>query len=245
MVVGRVRKHVRLGRSAALLLAAALFAGCATTAPLQPDIRAAAMPVDFPDLMANPERFRGETVILGGEIIDAVPTANGTRLNVLQTRTDAAERPGSSDTSQGRFVAMYQGFLDPAIYATGRQVTVAGTVAGAQAQTVGNTQQTQPLINAQQVYLWPQPQPRYYYAPGPYYYYPFYNPFWPYEPFYEPYYEPFFSGPIIVGPRGERHEEREEHEHRGGERHGEVHEEMHERAAPEFRGGAAPHGGKR
>ena len=198
------------------------------------------MPVDFPELMANPERFRGETVILGGEIIDAVPTANGTRLNVLQTRTDDAERPGPSDTSQGRFVAMYQGFLDPAIYAKGRQVTVAGVVAGAQAQTVGNTQQTQPLINAQQVYLWPPPQPRYYYAPGPYYYYPFYSPFWPYEPYYAPYYAPFYPGPIIIGPRGERHEE-EGREFRGGERH----EGMHERAAPEFRGGAAPHGGKR
>jgi outer membrane lipoprotein len=165
------------------LLLAVLAAGCAATAPISPALKTQAQPVKFEELQANPEQFQGETVILGGQIIDATPTPEGTQVTVLQTKTEDAERPEGADTSLGRFIALYKGFLDPQIYAKGRQVTVAGKVAGKRMEKLGQVDYAYPLIRAEQVYLWPRPQPAYY---APYYYpwgpywgpYGFYGPWW-------------------------------------------------------------------
>src|SRR3972149_3741212 len=86
-----------------LLLLAAAGAACAG-APISPELRGEAGAVSFPDLVAPPE---------------------GTMLTVLQTKTENEDRPSGPETSQGRFMALYKGFLDPQIYAEGRQVTVA------------------------------------------------------------------------------------------------------------------------
>jgi len=170
--------------SSRLLLVVALLAlaACATTAPIPARVKQEAVPVNFPELAANPDRFTGQTVILGGQIISATPTPQGTLLTVLETKTEKDERPYGADTSQGRFMAQAKGFLDPQIYAQGRQVTVAGKVAGRQAGKVGELDYTYPLIQAEQVYLWPRPEPRYYrdlYWPYGPYYYGFYGPFGP------------------------------------------------------------------
>jgi outer membrane lipoprotein len=189
---------------AAALLLAAVTVSCAATAPIRPDVRNQATPVDFAELATNPEEFRGETVILGGVIISATPIPEGTQLVVLETKTEGDERPGPPDTTQGRFVAVSRLFLDPQVYQQGRPVTVAGVVVGKATQKIGEVEQSHPLIAAEQVYLWPPPEPRYYsYYP----YYPYY-----YEPFYPgPF---FFSGPFFFERRerfrGERREEREE-----------------------------------
>jgi outer membrane lipoprotein len=160
-----------------LLLAAVAILGCAE-AQISPQLRGQAVPVDFAELAANPERFLNETVILGGQIINTVPTPEGTLLTILQTKTENLDRPEGPETSKGRFMALYKGFLDPQIYAQGRQVTVAGQVAGKRMAKLGEIEYAYPLIKAEQVYLWPRPEPRVYYAPYGY------APYWPYGPYY-------------------------------------------------------------
>jgi outer membrane lipoprotein len=167
--------------SRALLLAALVLAlGACATAPITPEIEGQAMSVVFSDLAANPDQFKGQTVILGGQVIKAVPAPEGTVLTVLQTKTEGDERPEGPETSQGRFMAVSKGFLDPQIYAPGRQVTVAGTVAGKRVEKLGEIDYPYPLIEADQVYLWPRSEPRYYA--------PYWGPYWPWgSAYYGPY----------------------------------------------------------
>ncbi len=164
----------------------ALVLGCAE-AQIAPEIRGQAVPVDFAQLTANPERFLNETVILGGQIIKTMPTPEGTVITVLETKTENLGRPEGPETSRGRFMAVYQGFLDPEVYGAGRQVTVAGQVMGKRVEKLGEVDYAYPLIRAQDIYLWPKPEPRPYYAPYGY------APYWPYGPYY---YAPYrFYGP--------------------------------------------------
>jgi outer membrane lipoprotein len=167
----------------ALLVLVVAAAGCATTAPIRQEIKAQATPVDFSELATNPDKFKGETVILGGQIIKTTPTADGTLLTVLETKTKDAERPGGREATQGRFMALAKGFLDPQVYSEGRQVTVAGKVAGKRMDKVGELEYAYPLINADQVYLWPRPDPYYYYPPLYGSYWPYYYPYGPYGAF--------------------------------------------------------------
>ncbi|MFH0811001.1 MAG: Slp/YeaY family lipoprotein [Pseudomonadota bacterium] len=161
-----------------LMLLAMAGGGCATTAPITPSLKSQAVPVDFARVTANPDQFKGQTVILGGQVVSAEPTTEGTLLTMLETKTDDAERPQSAETSRGRFMALYKGFLDPQIYAKGRQVTVAGQVEGSRLAKVGQLEYRYPYIMAEQVYLWPRPDPAYYYAPYGY------GAYWPYGPYF-------------------------------------------------------------
>jgi outer membrane lipoprotein len=72
-------------------------------------------------------------------------------------------RPRNVDASQGRFLACRQGFYDPAVFTSGREVTVVGNVAGSEARTVGEFKLELPRIEAETIYLWPQRVDAYYY----------------------------------------------------------------------------------
>ena len=136
----------------------------------------------FPALLENPQKYAGMTVILGGYILQTKTFENETRITVLQTPLDFQERPKDTDSSEGRFMVVYQGFLDPEVYAKDRLVTVGGVVAGSMKSDEPSITYTYPLIQASDVYLWPKKD--YYYNPY------FYNPWWFYPPY--PYYYPFF-----------------------------------------------------
>ena len=60
----------------------------------------------------------------------------GTLLEVLQKPLDATDRPLDTDRTEGRFMALYEGYLDPAVYSKGRQVTLAERVLGTRTDTV-------------------------------------------------------------------------------------------------------------
>jgi hypothetical protein len=65
--------------------------------------------------------------------------------------------------------------LDPKVYAKGRGVTVGGSVVGSVRQPLGDREYTYPVIEAQELHLWPIPSVR----PGyPYYYDPWYDNYW-------------------------------------------------------------------
>jgi len=73
-------------------------------------------------------------------------------------------------------------FLDPEIYSKDRKVTVGGKVAGSRQRALGNRIYEYPVIEAQEIYLWPRKDKhaRPYY---PFYYDPWYYPWYPY-PYY-------------------------------------------------------------
>ncbi len=67
----------------------------------------------------------GTLVIWGGEIIRTVTAGEKSDIIVLETPLDHWEKPLSDVHSQGRFIVQDNRFLDPAVYAKGRKITVA------------------------------------------------------------------------------------------------------------------------
>lgn len=58
-----------------------------------------------------------------------------------------------------RFLVSTREFLDPAIYAPGRRLTVLGTVAGRSERRVGDLPYAYPMISAERIKLWPKETP--------------------------------------------------------------------------------------
>jgi outer membrane lipoprotein len=130
------------------------------------------------ELLQDPDLHKGKLVLWGGVIIGAKNVKQGTLIEVLQKPTDRRGRPRDVDQSDGRFMALYEGYLDPAIYSQGREVTVAGEVKGKRVLPLGEIEYAYPLISIKELYLWP-PKVKERFYPYPYWHYPWwYDPYW-------------------------------------------------------------------
>ncbi len=110
--------------------------------------------IAFPALQQNPDAYKGSVVLLGGQIITTTVKANETWIEVLEKPPDYEQRPSDADQSFGRFLVRFQGFLDPAIYASGRKLTVAGQVEGKVIRPIKEVNYTYPVLAAREHYLW-------------------------------------------------------------------------------------------
>ncbi len=133
--------------------------------------------VSFEKTFDNPEAVRGTTVLWGGEIVSIRNLKEGTLLEVLQKSLDIGKKPKRVDNSSGRFLALYDGFLDGEIYAKGRAVTIAGVVKGRRVQLLDEIEYNYPLIAVKDIHLWEQlsQDPTFYHSP--YYIWP-YHRYW-------------------------------------------------------------------
>lgn len=111
-------------------------------------------PISVVQAKSNPIRYKGEMVIWGGKIVKLTNRQDGTYLEILQLPLSYDARPQESDRSEGRFVAVYPGFLDPAIYRENRLVTIAGRIQGLEIISIGETKHSVPLVKAEKVHLW-------------------------------------------------------------------------------------------
>jgi outer membrane lipoprotein len=163
-----------------------LLGACATP---RSDLINTPPPVDLSvaEVRADVSTHVGQRVRWGGSVAGVENRANETWLEIVSRPLDSYGRPRPSDESSGRFIAEVKGFLDPAVYAHGRLVTVAGVVRGGLTRSIGKYPYTYVAVEAEAIKLWEQPsQPSYY----PYRYYdPWYDPFWPTRPF--PWYAPY------------------------------------------------------
>jgi len=95
---------------------------------------------------------------MGGEIdcfVAGVGSGGTLQGVVLAYPLDARARPNSNASPLGRFFLEHSGFLDPATYKQGRQVSAVGTVTGTRNSLVGEADYDHPVIDARQIYLWP------------------------------------------------------------------------------------------
>ncbi len=156
-----------------LLLALILIGACS---PFSQSLRREADPsIVFKDVLKAPERFTGRTVLWGGIIIETQNRKGETLIQVLQTELDASDQPENPDVSSGRFIIRHEGFLDPAVYSKGRQITAIGTIVGKEDKPIGDLHYVYPVIKAKALKLWERPVR----ARHPY-------PYWPYPQFWEP-----------------------------------------------------------
>jgi outer membrane lipoprotein len=109
----------------------------------------------FQEIQRDPDNFKGKTILLGGRIIETAPLPDKTRMMVLQSPLDFRNKPFADSGSEGRFIVEAAGFLDPAVYAPGRQVTVAGIIDGKEVLPLGEINYTYPIVVSRELYLWP------------------------------------------------------------------------------------------
>ncbi len=185
-------------RHSRLLLVAALAIVSAACSPLSPAVRSDAVAgVPFTALLADPDRWRGATVILGGYILETENLGSETLVRLLQTPLTPGDEPGPRDGSLGRFQVACGGFLDPEVYREGRRLTVAGRVLGADMRSVAGARVPYLLLQAVEIHLWKE-----YAAARPYpAYYPYGYDGW-YDPFYWP--RPYFHRPRFYRPHPPR-----------------------------------------
>ncbi|MBK5102131.1 MAG: Slp family lipoprotein [Desulfobacteraceae bacterium] len=109
----------------------------------------------FEGILKDPAAFQGKAVLLGGDIIETENFPDKTLIIILQRPLDSKQKPSGEDKSKGRFIVSAPGFLDPAIYGRGRQITVVGTVAGKVVRALDEIEYTYPIIDRRELYLWP------------------------------------------------------------------------------------------
>ena len=91
----------------------------------------------------------------GGTIIAVSNQRDSTELEVLAYPLATDGRPDTTAPSSGRFIAVRQGFLEPADYRAGRLVTVSGPVLGVRQGQVGQAQYSFPTMAADSLRSWP------------------------------------------------------------------------------------------
>ena len=157
----------------------ALLAGCATAFPDEV-MRTVNTQITADVLRAAPDAFKGQRVIVGGEILATQPRPGDTEMELLTRRLQGDDSPERGDRSAGRVLLRTKEFLDPAVYAQGRRVSVIGEVGGAEDRKVGEVVYRYPVIVVERIRLWPRDvavAPGYGYGYG--YGWPYYDPFWP------------------------------------------------------------------
>src|SRR5262249_17054059 len=151
---GSVRRMWR--RSIPAVLVALLVAGGAS-APFPADLlRGVDRSLGLATLRAPPATYRGARVMVGGQVIATTPKPGATEIEILAKRLGGGGAPESGDRSDGRFLARTAEFLDPAIYAPGRRLTVLGTVKGTEERPIGTLAYTYVVVEAERLKLWPR-----------------------------------------------------------------------------------------
>ncbi len=141
----------------------------------------------FSELVKDPNAYKDKVVLLGGVIVKTLNKKEGTLLEVYQTQLDQEGMPIQIDSSEGRFLALYQGLLDSEIYRKGRKVTIAGTVQGEKVLPLGEIEYRYPYLLIKDIHLWEKEEPR------PYEPYPWglWDP-WGWYPWWHPWYDPYW-----------------------------------------------------
>jgi len=103
---------------------------------------------------AEPAISLGKTAIWGGTILDTRNLKDSTQIEVLAYPLNASQRPLQESKPLGRFIILQKGYIEPATYAQGRQLTVIGTINKQQVGKIGKSQYTYPVIRAEKLHLW-------------------------------------------------------------------------------------------
>jgi len=102
------------------------------------------------------EKYKGVKVLWGGLIINSVNLKEGTQFEILAQPLNSRHKPQVNQTPIGRFLAFHSGYLETVDYAPGRLLSVVGTVTELKQGKIGEADYTYPVVQADQVFLWPQ-----------------------------------------------------------------------------------------
>ncbi|HWG96473.1 MAG TPA: Slp family lipoprotein [Nitrospira sp.] len=177
-------------RRASLLLSIALLclvaSACQHTTDVIPDRLEGRVDHDlrYADIKDHPETYRGKLMLVGGKVLSAKRTQQGTELEVLQIPLSEELVPTGSDTeTKGRFVIIDRNndkVSDPAAFDDEKKrVTVVGEVLGTTTVRIDDVQQQVPELAVKNITIWDWDRRNSRY--GPYYSYAYrygYPYFW-------------------------------------------------------------------
>jgi outer membrane lipoprotein len=108
----------------------------------------------FEKLRADPDLYKGKLVILGGTIDQITNLKQGTLIEVVQKHLDYWGKPKRTKTTGGRFLVLHPRYLNPMVYAPGREITVAGEVEGTSSKALGNSEYDYVIVVSKELKLW-------------------------------------------------------------------------------------------
>ncbi len=140
-------------RAMVLVCLGLLLGACAT--PVPGPLQGPGSEVSVAQARSASQPVVGARVRWGGRLVGVVNKADHTRLEILAFPLDRAGRPRVDGEPQGRFMARVPGFLEPAVYARGREVSVVGRITGTRDETIGEYPYRFPLVDVSGHFLWP------------------------------------------------------------------------------------------
>ncbi len=126
-------------RVSVLLALCALMAACAT-----PHTVVVGPPLN--EVRANPGAHSGQRVRWGGRIARVENQAHDTLIEIVQQPLLSNGLPETTPTSTGRFLARFDRFVDPVIFAPGKRVTVTGNLYGVRSGRIGQYPYKFPIV---------------------------------------------------------------------------------------------------
>jgi outer membrane lipoprotein len=174
----------------ALLSIAAVVAGCASSSDTMDQPQGGPPAPPFEQIKSTPDSFKGQPMVLGGQVLSAKRLKDGTRIEVLQLPLNNSQQPAPDlMKSQGRFVAIQREFLDPATLPQGTFVTITGEVTGSMTLPLDETEYTYPVVEVKTLRTWNPMQDSTQWSSRPYPYYgpyghPYWGPYWRAYPYY-------------------------------------------------------------
>lgn len=153
-----------------------VLSGCSV---ISRDLRTKADPLlTFELVSPYPTQYAGEIVIWGGYIIEHQTQEDQARLVILQAPLSFNQEPKSKDRSQGRFMVLFDAYLDPEVFAKDRAVTIAGRVAEFTKDPDNDAYGSYPVLHLLELHLWEnRVRLPYYHRPYPFYRYRYHHPY--------------------------------------------------------------------
>lgn len=162
-----------------LILGFLALAGCGPA--ISPALQQESGPkVGFAELAAHPEKFQGQTKILGGDVMQVQSLGQGSLLSMDQHELDNHLFPGGK-ASGGTFLVESDEWLNPSTYQPKSKVTIAGVILGKRNGLL--------LLKAKKIHYWEGPRWEKWYYPVPREWYD-YDPsleYWFTPPYFDPY----------------------------------------------------------
>lgn len=177
-------KLVKLITLTVFAFALASLYGCSSHIPPEITQEIAGAP-GVAEVRDNPSAFLSRSVRWGGVILKSENRKDTSWLTIIAFPLNGDGSPQVSDQSSGRFIAVVDGFLEPLLYATEREITVTGQLLETHTENIGEFPYEYPVVKVQTHYLWAEPTDYDDTDYPPYWWYdPWYHPYYPYYPYH-------------------------------------------------------------
>lgn len=109
----------------------------------------------FGEIKRYPEKYTGSYLLLAGQIVTITNRKEGGEIEIVQVNTDGSGRPlADLRSSQGRFLALTDSIIDPAVYKGGMFVSLVGEIKGERVQPLDGVPYGYPLLAVRELHLW-------------------------------------------------------------------------------------------